>query len=397
MPETTASPAAARRSTWVHDRSTFRLGYRPQLDGIRALAVVAVVAFHASITGAQGGYLGVEPFFVLSGFLITTLLVQEDRAEGAIRLGAFYARRALRLLPALAVFLAVAFVYSRLRPDAPEVEGFDRDFLATIGYVANWSMAFMDQFETRLLSHTWTLAVEEQFYLLWPPLLVLLLRGRDLRRPFLLACAGAVGLTAWRVALFRDGAALPRVAWALDTRVPALLLGAALGIAAVLGWLPRSRLVGRLAAVTGFVALLYIFLGRRYGIGAISLDPGRQFVEGVLVADVASALLLVGVMVDGGSPVARFLSTRPAVWLGKVSYGLYLWHAALFQVIIPERTGLGSMANQALRLAVTAVVVVASYYLVELPCLRRKGRFERRSDLAVPAEVVGAPTPVPTP
>ena len=298
-----AAPAAA----------PFRLGYRPQLDGVRALAVLAVVGFHASITGVQGGYLGVEPFFVLSGFLITTLLAQEWAGTGTIRLSAFYARRALRLLPALAVFLAAALLYALLRPDAVEVQGFYRDFFATIAYVANWSMALQDQFETHLLSHTWTLAVEEQFYLLWPPLLVLLLRLRDRRVAFAMACAGAVGLTAWRVALYRNGASLPRVAWALDTRVSALLLGAAIGLAAVLGWLPTSRWLARLTGAVGAAWLAYIFLSHRYGIGAISLDPGREFVEGVLVTDVASALLLVGVLFDERGPLSRVLSTTPLV------------------------------------------------------------------------------------
>jgi peptidoglycan/LPS O-acetylase OafA/YrhL len=381
----------------MEDDAPFRLGYRPQLDGIRALAVVGVVAFHASITGAQGGNLGVEPFFVLSGFLITALLAQEHIGDGGVRLGAFYARRALRLLPALGAFLLVAFAYSRVRPDAPENVGFDRDLLATLGYVANWSMAFKDTFETHLLSHTWTLAIEEQFYLLWPLALVALLRRRgDLRLPFVLACAGAVGLTAWRVALYRSGASLPRVAWALDTRVPALLIGAALGLGAVLGWLPRSRAFARIASTTGFLALLFVFLSHRYGIAAISFDPGRQFVEGVLVADVASALLLVGVLDDARWPVTRLLTTRPAIWIGKVSYGLYLWHAAVFQVLIPERTGLAPMPNQALRLAVTAVLVLASYHLVELPFLRRKGRFERRRDLTAPIEETSERVPVPT-
>jgi peptidoglycan/LPS O-acetylase OafA/YrhL len=347
-----------------------------------------VLGFHGSVTtGAKGGYLGVEPFFVLSGFLITTLLVQEDRATGGIRLSSFYARRALRLLPALAVFLAVAFVYSRVNPHAPEVKDIDRDLIATIAYVANWSLALKDGFQTLLLSHTWTLGIEEQFYLLWPLLLVVLLRRAGVRAALAMACAGAVGLTAWRVALYRGGASLPRVAWSLDTRVGALLLGAGIGLAAALGWLPTSRRLARVLSVVGLAWLAYIFLSARYGIGAISLDPGREFVEGILVANVASALLLVGVLFDERGPVSSVLSTAPMVLIGKVSYGLYLWHGAIFQVVTRERTELGAVPNQILRLVVTAAFVAASYVFVELPFLRRKGRFERRTDLDRPAEL----------
>ena len=354
--------------------------------------MLAVVAFHGSITGAQGGYLGVEPFFVLSGFLITTLLVQEQRDLGNIRLRSFYARRALRLLPALALFLAAAFVYSRLRPDVPEIRDFDRDFLATIVYVANWSLALKDTFTTLLLSHTWTLGIEEQFYLLWPVLLVVLLRRGGLRAGLAMATTLAVGLTAWRVALFRSGAPLPRVAWSLDTRVGALLLGAAIALAAALGWLPTSRRTARLLSIVGFVWLAYILVGKRYGIGAISLDPGREFVEGILVANVASALLIVGILFDQRGPVTWLLSTPPMVLVGKVSYGLYLWHGAVFQVVTTERTSLDPMPNQALRLMITAVLVVFSYKCVELPFLRMKGRFERRTDLTAPAELVLEPS-----
>src|SRR5581483_7840808 len=241
-----------------------------QLDGMPAFAVLAVMGFHASILGAQGGYLGVESFFVLSGFLITVLLTQERARSGRIQLGAFYARRALRLLPALFLFLSAATAYAVLRPNTPETEGFGRALAGTIGYVANWVMAFESDFHTRVLSHTWTLSVEEQFYLLWPLMLVMLLGRFGPRRACAVAAAGAAGLTLWRIVLYERGAALPRVSWALDTRAAALLLGAAMGLAATAGWLVLSRRVARLATVAGFLWLVVIFLSHRYGIAAIS-------------------------------------------------------------------------------------------------------------------------------
>ena len=371
----------------------FRLGYRPQLDGLRALAVLAVVGFHASIvSGAKGGYLGVEPFFVLSGFLITTLLVQERQNRGAIGLRDFYMRRALRLLPALFVFLAAVSLYALARPNAAEVRHFWHDLVATVAYAADWVYALQGQFDTRMLSHTWTLAVEEQFYAIWPLVLVIVLHrkvGRSLA--FAVAAGGAIGLNLLRIGLYEHGASLPRVSWALDVRGGGLLLGAALAIAITSGWLRLSSRAASWAAAIGTLWLVYIFLSSRYDVVAISLDPDRLFIEGITVTDIASGVLLVGLVFAERGFVLRAFTNSPAVWIGKVSYGLYLWHPAVFLILEPDRTGLTPALNQVLRLAVTAVLVAASYVLVELPCLRRKARFERRTDVDRPVETIAAP------
>lgn len=376
----------------AEETAGFRLGYRPELDGVRAVAVVAVMAYHASINSAPGGYLGVDVFFVLSGFLITTLLVQERDTHGNVRLGAFYARRALRLFPALALVLVACSLYVLLRPDAPEVQGTWSMIAAAALYVANWGYALRATFRTDLVSHTWSLSIEEQFYLLWPVALVWLMGRRGGRRLALAVAAGlAVGLTLWRVWLYYAGTALPRVSWGLDTRAGALLLGAAIGLAAKEGMLPRRAVIGQAMAAVAAVELAWMFLSDRYGLVAISLDPGRQLVEGIVVADVAAALLVAGLVIDGGGMVGQALRLRPVVWVGKVSYGLYLWHFPIDVVVTSERTGLSGPLNQVLRLALTAAVVVASYVLVERPFLARKRRFERRRDIAVPAELVTAP------
>ncbi|MFD0823325.1 acyltransferase family protein, partial [Micromonospora zhanjiangensis] len=170
-----------------------RFTYQPALDGLRALAVAAVLAFHGGVAALPGGFLGVDAFFVLSGFLITSLLLAEHRATGRLDLVAFWGRRVRRLLPALLVVLVVALLVSRRLLPATEIGALRWDALAALGYVANWRMAdrdgdyFAATGSPSPLQHTWSLGIEEQFYLLWPVLVAVLLgwaAGRgDRHRP----------------------------------------------------------------------------------------------------------------------------------------------------------------------------------------------------------------------
>ncbi|HLY66186.1 MAG TPA: acyltransferase, partial [Chloroflexota bacterium] len=189
----------------------FHLGYRPALDGIRGAAVLAVMLFHFGAPFDQGGFLGVDAFFVLSGFLITSLLVEEWARNAGISFRGFYLRRALRLLPALLVMLLGAgAVAATIAP--PEMrEGTWRGIAVTLLYVANWQKVFSDQ-SVGVLGHTWSLSIEEQFYILWPPLLCLLLRRRlSLRWLTAIAAALAVTSAATRAVLMLRGAATTEV------------------------------------------------------------------------------------------------------------------------------------------------------------------------------------------
>src|ERR1700712_3611651 len=213
----------------------------PALDGVRALAVLAVLADHGGVAGLPGGFVGVDVFFVLSGFLITSLLLQEHRRTGRIRLGAFWARRARRLLPALVLMvLAVITLRRAFAPDS--VSGLRLDALAALGWVANWRFAarhtdyFAQGGMASPLQHTWSLGVEEQYYLLWPLILVtvvLLSRHRRYASPAAvrrtvgwLAVVGAAASAGAALRLSGSGS-LGRVYFGSDTRAQALLIGAA--------------------------------------------------------------------------------------------------------------------------------------------------------------------------
>ncbi|WP_146167812.1 acyltransferase, partial [Micromonospora sp. MH33] len=225
--------------------SRAKIPYQPALDGVRALAVAAVLAFHGGVATLPGGFLGVDAFFVLSGFLITSLLLAEHRDTGRIDLVAFWGRRVRRLLPALLLVLLVVLVLSRKLMPGTELGALRWDELAALGYVANWRMAnrdgdyFAATGSPSPLQHTWSLGIEEQFYLLWPLLLIPLLgwaakRGavpprRRLGVALPVVLLGAAGSALAAAALFTPGAP-DRVYYGTDTRAVALLVGAALAV-----------------------------------------------------------------------------------------------------------------------------------------------------------------------
>jgi peptidoglycan/LPS O-acetylase OafA/YrhL len=293
-----------------------RLGYVPALDGIRGLAILAVVAYH--FLGLPGGYFGVDLFFVLSGFLITTLLLEEREQTGRVSLWAFYARRARRLLPALGGVMAVTALLGGLAfaigKDAVGVLSFEgiavcAVFAANVVRMAGGSLPLE-------LTPMWSLAQEEQFYLVWPAALGVLHRDRPKRlAAALVACALAV--IAWRAFLVVQHGLTPRVHYGPDTRCDGLLIGAALGAARSAGLLSRLRLGSpRLAwaALAAFVA-------------ATSVPAGPLAYALVLPAVALIAVILIVSGVEHGS---RLLAWRPLVWAGSISYGVYVWQATVF-------------------------------------------------------------------
>ena len=362
----------------------------PALDGVRAVAVALVLISHGGIPGLTGGFIGVDIFFVLSGFLITSLLVDELGRTGRISLGGFWIRRARRLLPALVVMvLAVAFARPLFHPDA--VGALRDDAVAAFFWVANWG--FVDQKADYFtqgappspLQHTWSLGVEEQYYLVWPLLLIALTallatiaRRRIALRSvriavFALASVGALGSATAAVLLVSE-ASLNRVYFGTDTRVQALLIGGAASAllvrdwsALTVGWsLIRSRWARCVAQVLPVIGLAALAAATHYATG-----DAAEFREGLLtLVAVAAVAVVAPVAVYQDGAVARVLASRPLVWLGLISYGVYLWHWPIFLAVNGERTGWSGLPLFVVRCIATLAVAAASWWLIEQPIRR---------------------------
>jgi len=365
------------------------VGYLPGIDGLRALAVVAVLAYHLDAGWAAGGYLGVEVFFVVSGFLITSLLLAEHRGTGTVRLLAFWARRARRLLPAVVALVALVFAYAALVLPAGELHRFRGDGIASLLYVQNWhavvsEQPYFDAFgRPSPLRHLWSLAIEEQFYLLWPVVLPLGLRRVGPRRTAI-AVGFAVAGSAALMAATADVAAPERAYYGTDTRLFGILLGALLAF----GWRPqRARTdVGpgarAVVEVAGLAAL--VLLGWQHA-GRSEFDPWT-YPWGFLVVDVLTLVAIVAVT-HPASRLERTVGSGPLQAIGRRSYSIYLWH---WPVIVFTRPGidwgLDGGAGLVARLVLIAALSEASYRLVEQPI--RDGRLQRwlteRSGAATP-------------
>ena len=365
--------------------------YWPALDGVRALAVGAVIAFHLGVLG--GGWIGVDVFFVLSGFLITTLLLDERDRTGTVRLGAFWARRARRLLPALGLMLVALALYAALGGTAVVPAQLRSPALATLLYVANWQQliaghGYFAHFDmVSPLQHTWSLAIEEQYYLVWPLLFLLLARlarGRSRRALVTPMVVLAVASAAWMGVA--AGLVGPNRAYlGTDTRAWELLLG---GVGAVLARAPAARRRPRAWTVAGTVGLIALVVG-----AAMASGPPRWIWDGGLVVLAGAALVVVmGAVGHPTGAVARLLGLAPLRVVGRLSYSLYLWHWPVIVVMTEQTTGLGGTALLVCRLATMFAAAAVSYVAVERPLRRADWSVWRRRAL-VPvglAAVLGA-------
>jgi peptidoglycan/LPS O-acetylase OafA/YrhL len=360
--------------------------YWPSLDGVRGVAIAAVIAYHLGYLG--GGFLGVDIFFVLSGFLITSLLLSEQAGTGAIRFGAFWARRARRLLPALLLLVLALGIYALAGGPGVVPSQLRSPAVATLLYVANWQQvvaghSYFAQFQAvNPLMHTWSLAVEEQYYLLWPLLfsgLAFLARRRSRRAVVIGTAVIATGSALWMgVAAHVLG---PNRAYlGTDTRMWELLLGG-LGAMALQSAGP-ARHPARWSAAT-VVAVGGVALGIALGGG-----PPAWMWDGGLVAIATCALVVVvGSIRHPDGPVARLLAIGPLRWLGRISYSLYLWHWPVIVLLTTSTTGLSGAALLSCRLAAMLGTACGSYFLVERP-LRRTNWSQWRRRALVPAGIV---------
>ena len=346
------------------------MGYEPSLDGIRAFSVIAVMLYHANIAWLPGGFLGVEVFFVVSGFLITSLLIEERESTRRIDLKQFWIRRARRLLPALVVMLAatavcVAFYATDSAPD------FRRDVLPSLGYFSNWWQIFavdtpyFAASSLPVLRHLWSLAVEEQWYLIWP-LLFAFVFGAKWMRPkisgaLLLLCSGAI-MFATALRFVQDDETRTNFLYLSTlTRSSGLLLGAAVAML----WRPwrknslpswwKSSLADALAVAS--IAVIGVLMA------TVHVADAQLYQGGLAVTTIASAVIIAVVMRPNGLFVKKFFSQELFVEIGRRSYGLYLWHWPIFVVAHARDSG----NRLAVALALTVIINEFVYQYVEIP------------------------------
>jgi peptidoglycan/LPS O-acetylase OafA/YrhL len=372
-----------------------RLGSRHRaagFDGLRALAVLAVVAFHENLRALPGGFLGVDVFFVLSGYLITDLLVARCDRDGRLGLRDFWIRRARRLLPALAILLVtVTAATAVLEPD--QLDSLKPALFSAVTYTSNWWQAFHHQsyFEAfgppPPLQHLWSLAVEEQFYLVWPLVLALMLAGgRRKRFGAALAWAGAGGSAVAMAVLYVPGSDPSRVYYGTDTHATALLTGAALALT----W-PLARLAASSRQVTARLDVLAVagLTTLAWAVGHFSGADAAVYPFGLVLAALAAAAVIPAAATAG--VIATMLSWSPLRWLGVRSYGIYLWHwpvIAFFTALAGP--GSASFMSRTMQTVIAIAIAAASWRWVEEPILRHGLRAVVSSGFARLAKSVAA-------
>lgn len=349
-------------ASFPHD---FRLGHRPALDGLRAVSILAVLVLHVNsiyqfpFVVLRGGFLGVDMFFVISGFLITSLLIEENATHGSIRLRAFYMRRALRLLPAVIAAILFTLFIAFLAGSFTAVGLTPIRLASTLFYFNNWLQALVND-SPWFLTHFWSLSIEEQFYLIWPLALITLLRRQRRTALWIVGCAITVS---WllKVGLYWSGASWQRLYHGSDTRADALLVGCLLSLLIYSQALPaivvrHHRILGRCAWVV-FGALLVVADFR----GPLAYSGGFTF------AAIVCAFILLNALI---APAA-ILNSRFFLWIGKRSYGLYVWHWPVYLLVA---TFVPNMLMAPVSLIGTFCFAALSYRYIEKPFLDLKRR-----------------------
>ena len=355
---TTASPRSDA------EYNTIPLGHRPGLDGLRGWAVIAVVAFHSGVLGA--GWVGVDVFMALSGYLITGVLLKDLGSPSGLRLGHFWMRRARRLLPGLVVLLAAVTMFSAVGPhNWPTATR--RETIGALTYTSNWlrisnRQSYWEIFNApSALDHLWSLAIEEQFYLVWPLMVLVAWRFRQRLGVIWVAAGTAVGLAWWQIWLAGNGASIERIYVGTDTRAPAFLLGA------VFMALMSTRQV-RLATARWCTAAALVVIA----VSCVTLNGrvGATYQGPLLVVSLAGAIAATGAArLDGSRLFDRLLTGRLIGLVGRWSYGIYLFHWPI--VVLMQPNGGLAFARFCVVLGASILIAAASYHLFEHPVLNQ--------------------------
>ncbi len=362
----------------------FRLGNRPPLTGLRALAVIAVLVYHANFASLPGAWAALQVFFVLSGFLITAMLASEGRRNGRISMSGFYARRGVRLVPPLLLTIGLLALYAAFVNVADASQRLWGDSLAAMFYYADYRQAFGHAPFFGYLAQTWSLSVEEQYYILWSLLIVAAVAAHRLRLAYVFAAGGlalSVADRLWwwfhlpQLTTTHSHPAFDRVYYAFDTRADALFLGCLLGLVAadglLDGWPRWARGVLTVAAAAAAAFLAWILL---YS----TLLTETLVVWWLPATAIASAVLVTYFVVCPRGIGSRLVGIGLLVFIGDISYTVYLVHFPVYLALQPSATGWGFWPTELVRLAVVFAIAVASWFAIERPLMRWRQRSAAR-------------------
>jgi peptidoglycan/LPS O-acetylase OafA/YrhL len=365
----------------TYNKLVNKLGYIPALDGLRAIAILGVMLYHLNLPGFTAGFAGVDLFFVLSGFLITSLLLTEHARTGRLDLARFYLRRVLRLIPALVLVLIAALTLAYLFGSPNEQTFTITGIWSSLLYVSNWVLVLVPNSSLGPLNSMWSLAVEDQFYIIWTPILAYLLSKR-ISRPTLLislSLAALVSTLACALHWYLSGTFVAS-ALGTDARAQALLVGCMLGVLYVSGRFPYKARHLMICAMTAALSLTFLITLRADSV---------LYTIGYLIIAIGAGCLIV--LAISSPKVASLLSFKPLVWIGSLSYGLYLWHLLIYWYLSPPHVHVDPLIAHTIAFALSFVAAAASYYLFERYFLQLKKRVSARPATHAPAELAPSP------
>ncbi len=364
--------------------------HTPALDGVRGIAIIVVMIFHLEwIINAigpyvKGGFLGVDIFFVLSGFLITSILLVEYERTSMLSLKNFYVRRSLRLMPALWLFIICFYIFGpHMLPGFNEkVQEGPYDFVYALTYTMNWVSA-TDSVTNLNLNHTWSLSIEEQFYILWSLILFKSFSEKRSRKTIFFLTVGlimALGISrAVRAAL---GSNTRILYYSTDTRIDSLLVGCATSMIFIWGLIPQKRL-----KTIWFKVLLWVsIIASVICVATFSHVDVALFIYGLPVFTLSNAVIIYWLVTTEGTLLHKLLENRFLGWIGKISYGLYLWHFFLYDYA--KNTFADRFTQVFVGITMAFTISALSYYLLEQPFLRLKHLFDSKSTASGEFEIV---------